>query len=94
MTLTVFSLVLMSRTILTPPLLMILTLLTIGFICGAFFLLPRASTSSAAFFRITISLTFYAGMAWKSAATMQASESGYHFRNLSFPERLTYLSEK
>ena len=83
MTLTVFFLVLMGRTILTPPLLMSQTLLPIGFICSAFFLLPGASTCSTAFFNIAIFLILNAWIAWKSATTMQAGESGYHFRNLS-----------
>ncbi len=89
-TLAVFSLVLMGRTMLTPLLLMIQTLLPIGFICSAIFLLPGASTCFTAFFNITIFLIFYTGMGWICVTTMQAGKCGYHFRNLPGNERLTF----
>ena len=93
MALSVFLLILMRRTILSPTLLVILTILPIRAICSAVFLLPGASTCFSTFFGIAKILILYAWIAGKSAVTMQTSECGNHCVSLSSTERLTFYSE-
>ncbi len=74
MALAVFLLILMSRTILTPTLLMVLTILPIRAIGSAIFLLPGASTRSTAFFRTAVLLILDGWMTQKFTPTMKTDK--------------------